>query len=209
MKKIATLVTSAVATSSMMVMTVFADTSSAATSPSIAPQQSQSQPTPQSTSSAPASKSTISPNYANGNPFYMQDDWRNNMTISQGDSSAYTVAIQAMLLILGYNDGGQLKVDGSFGPITAAAVKQFQSANGLTADGIVGPNTWYAFQQHRQWPGPRYDIPSGWTSITYGNYQTELFARNNTTGQWVVANFQGSGWFYAEDDFTYVPGWYY
>jgi putative chitinase len=32
--------------------------------------------------------------------------------------------------------------DGSFGPGTEKAVKQWQSANGLTADGIVGDATW-------------------------------------------------------------------
>lgn len=32
--------------------------------------------------------------------------------------------------------------DGIFGPLTEEAVKEFQKANGLTVDGIVGDNTW-------------------------------------------------------------------
>ncbi len=48
-------------------------------------------------------------------------------------------AVQAKLNSLGANP--QLVVDGSNGPKTTAAVKAFQNAKGLTADGIVGPMT--------------------------------------------------------------------
>ena len=37
-----------------------------------------------------------------------------------------------------------LKVDGIFGSDTESAVKDFQWANGLQVDGIVGPHTWLA-----------------------------------------------------------------
>jgi peptidoglycan hydrolase-like protein with peptidoglycan-binding domain len=52
------------------------------------------------------------------------------------------VTLQNLLVEKGYIDGDY--VDGDFGPGTEAAVKQFQTDNGLTADGIVGPTTWQA-----------------------------------------------------------------
>ena len=33
-------------------------------------------------------------------------------------------------------------INGNLGPNTEAAVKDFQAGNGLTVDGIVGPQTW-------------------------------------------------------------------
>ena len=49
--------------------------------------------------------------------------------------------LQVLLSFRGYFTG---EIDGVFGAKTRAAVKAFQTAKGLVADGIVGSNTWTA-----------------------------------------------------------------
>lgn len=56
---------------------------------------------------------------------------------SQGDA-----VVQLQNLLRGLNFA--VAIDGDFGPGTEVAVTRFQSENGLTADGIVGPQTWGA-----------------------------------------------------------------
>lgn len=54
-----------------------------------------------------------------------------------GDKGDDVGALQEALL----RHGQPVEVDGDFGPATAAAVKAFQAANGLVADGKAGPMT--------------------------------------------------------------------
>jgi hypothetical protein len=60
-----------------------------------------------------------------------------NAALSTGDSGQAVVKLQKALKKLGYDVGA----DGSFGTATETAVKAFQKANGLTADGIAGAAT--------------------------------------------------------------------
>jgi peptidoglycan hydrolase-like protein with peptidoglycan-binding domain len=61
-------------------------------------------------------------------------------TVKYGDSNDIVKQLQAALNFKGASPA--LKADGIFGPLTLAAVKAFQKANGLAVDGIVGPITW-------------------------------------------------------------------
>lgn len=72
--------------------------------------------------------------------------------LQEGVAPGYDVSqVQQMLAVLGYFRGD---VDGFFGPITKQAVIDFQTAEGLVADGIVGPQTYNALQK-------AYDLATG------------------------------------------------
>lgn len=61
--------------------------------------------------------------------------------LAQGSRGTTVQALQAALNGFGYRAGA---VDGIFGTGTAAAVRRFQTAHSLAADGIVGRHTWHA-----------------------------------------------------------------
>jgi len=61
-------------------------------------------------------------------------------TLRKGDKGEAVAALQKKLIGLGY-DLGKWGADGDFGAATEKAVKAFQKASGLAADGIVGEKT--------------------------------------------------------------------
>lgn len=62
-------------------------------------------------------------------------------TISWGASGGDVSEAQVILRDWGYYDG---PIDAVFGAAMSEAVFWFQSANGLTVDGVIGPETWAA-----------------------------------------------------------------
>ncbi|MCM3594926.1 peptidoglycan-binding protein [Metabacillus idriensis] len=63
-----------------------------------------------------------------------------------GNKSSYVASIQRTLACLGYSPGA---ADGIFGSGTERAVKEFQADKGLSADGIVGKDTYYCLSTAR------------------------------------------------------------
>ncbi|GAB1541538.1 hypothetical protein NUACC21_42090 [Scytonema sp. NUACC21] len=59
-------------------------------------------------------------------------------TLRFGSSGNSVRVLQRLLVSNGYF----VRIDGSFGALTEAAVRAFQSGRGLNPDGIVGPRTW-------------------------------------------------------------------
>ncbi|RDS80708.1 peptidoglycan-binding domain-containing protein [Dyella psychrodurans] len=71
------------------------------------------------------------------------DSMAHPKSLRQGDRGEAVGITQQQLRDLGYTDakGKPLPVDNDFGPSTYAAVKAFQSDQGLTSDGVVGKDT--------------------------------------------------------------------
>ena len=57
--------------------------------------------------------------------------------ISEGEDDGCVTELQTLL----NHNGAGLTVDGDFGPATLTAVENYQSAHGLSVDGVVGANT--------------------------------------------------------------------
>ena len=65
--------------------------------------------------------------------------------LKRGSISNYVLIAQDDLNTLGFRTGG---LDGIFGSQTRNAVLQYQRSRGLSADGIIGCNTWRSLQEN-------------------------------------------------------------
>ncbi len=71
-----------------------------------------------------------------------QSTFVSNYNVRRGSRNENVRTVQFLLNVFGAN----LVTDAIFGPLTEAATKAFQKANGLVQDGIVGPITSRALQ---------------------------------------------------------------
>ena len=96
--------------------------------------------------------------------------------IKEGRKDEFAVKqLQALLNVL----GERLVVDGDFGRKSTIAVKNFQSAQGLTADGLVGEQSWYklyevALAQSLEEENSMYEL----LSLSSNNRELVLFAQS-------------------------------
>ena len=63
----------------------------------------------------------------------------NTPTLRKGSKGAHVTSWQNYLQMCGFYHGS---IDGIFGNLTEQAVKEWQTANGLVSDGIIGPKSW-------------------------------------------------------------------
>lgn len=71
--------------------------------------------------------------------------------LQRGSSGPEVVKLQKALAAAGFNPKG---FDGKFGPMTEAALKEFQKAARITVDGKAGPQTWAALNKWGKAPTP-------------------------------------------------------
>ncbi|MFB4297991.1 peptidoglycan-binding protein [Actinomadura sp. NTSP31] len=79
-----------------------------------------------------------------GRPDYSGDDWMEAMVnrlpqLGKGDTGEHVESVQGLLLARSHSE---VAVNGKFDDTTEAAVKAVQKWGGVTADGVVGPDTW-------------------------------------------------------------------
>ena len=104
--------------------------------------------------------------HAQGVPQVLIDQVRGQGSyLRQGSRGPAVTALQRTLSGLGFT----LRADGDFGPLTAGQVRAFQRSKGLSADGVVGPQTLRALEQAAGGASPAPPPPSSGSPSTGGS----------------------------------------
>lgn len=82
--------------------------------------------------------------------------------VSYGSNGDAVKQLQTKLNTMGYS----LDVDGAFGAKTQAAVRDYQSKNGLTVDGIVGNDTWGSLNGAKASTGSSQSTQTGLSGVS-------------------------------------------
>jgi len=98
---------------------------------------------------------------------YDFNNWSTWQLVGVGNTGGFVKAVQSNLWSSGLKDTVGT-IDGIFGNMTKSGTITFQQRNGLTADGIVGPQTWGMMQNYAQLTPNGYYIYRG-TGL-YSNY---------------------------------------
>jgi N-acetyl-anhydromuramyl-L-alanine amidase AmpD len=93
-------------------------------------------------------------------------------TLRKGDTGSYVIECQQLL----NEHGAQLYTDGIFGSGTEQAVMIFQNAKGLTADGIVGQQTWTALESGETTQG-FHECVDEYIGLNPGQYMSEVVSK--------------------------------
>jgi peptidoglycan hydrolase-like protein with peptidoglycan-binding domain len=137
-------------------------------------------------------------------------------TLKEGDSGSAVKALQRRLNSLKYYAGS---ADGRFGSNTVEAVWAFQGVQGISVDGVVGPQTWRALEHPRS---PKPHNPGVATRVEvnlrtrvlvlYHNHRIELISHVSSGGGYYFCD-PGGGCGYATTPTgtyhttVYMRGW--
>lgn len=102
-----------------------------------------------------------------------------SVTLRKGDKGIAVTELQTMLSERGY-DLGRYGIDGDFGSATEKAVRAFQQASGIKADGIVGSATWAALEG-RQEPYRGYSVRVSGLTLEEAEKLNDMLAANGRT----------------------------
>jgi len=128
----------------------------------------------------------------------------NSTLLKMGSNGSSVKNLQTALIARGYNCGST-GADGDFGQGTYNAVIQFQIANGLSADGIVGPATWNALLNNTINDYPAL-LRMGSNSLDVKTLQNALIAHGYNCGSTGADGDFGQGTYNAVIQFQIANG---